>query len=101
MSRDIWFGAQAFFWVLYGFFGYQLGLFNQLFVTPGTPAEPSSGGFWDQVIAPFTYMWQNVEAFFQFLTFQPVGVDPVISTPVVAFFVVIDVLLIYRMIRGN
>lgn len=101
MAQAIWWGVQAMGFTLYAYYVITLGYAGKLLLNVTAPSEPTGGGLLDKIIAPFVYAWNAITAFFQFITFQPVGVPVTIGYPITFFIAAVNVWLIARYVRGG
>lgn len=101
MTIGIWFGAQVLFWSFYVIFANEIGVLSDVFGGIAAPLEPSGGSFLDQVLAPFAYAWEWAKSLFKFITFQAVGIPPVMGVTVVLGLQAVNAVLLWRLIRAG
>lgn len=79
----------------------ELGVAGQTIDVPTGFVAPEGGSFLDKIIAPFVWAFDAAGSFFQIVGISFTGVSPLVWTIVFAPLAMIDIFIIYGMVRGG
>lgn len=101
MSKGIFIAGNIAFIIVFGLIANEMGVAAQTIDIPTSITAPSNGNFLEKVIAPFVWAFDASVAFIQLITISYNGVGPVVYSIVFAPLIMLDIFIIYGMIRGG
>ncbi len=101
MAKAIFVAANVAFIIIYGLVANEFGLANQTIELPQGIVLPENSGFFERIIAPFVWAADAATVFFQLITISFFGVNQLIFAVVFGPLIIVDVFIVYGMIRGG
>lgn len=101
MGKAIFVGFNIAFIIGYALLANELGVTSQTIEIPSGFVAPEGGSFLDKIIAPFVWAFDAAGAFFQMIGLAMVGVNIIIFTFVFGPLFMIDIFIVYGMVRGG